>query len=1104
MKKFLFFLLSVMLCSATLMAQQTISGTVVSADDDEPLVGATILPLPLGSASGMASDVDGNFTIKVPATCHELQVSFVGMVTRTVRIPHKIEGKLLIKLAHDENRLEEVIAVAYGTSKRSEYTGSASVVKADQIADVLTSSVTTALQGRTSGVTVQSSDGAPGSAPTLRIRGVGSINASSNPLIVVDGVPFSGAISDIAPSDVESMTVLKDAAANSLYGARGANGVVLITTKRGASGAARITFDATWGQNRRAMPNYNVISSTNQYYELMYEGEYNNNLQRSNPQSAWIAANQKLIQKATGYQIYTVPQGEYLVGRNGKINPNATLGYSNGTNYFTPDNWMNETLRYGLRQSYNLSISGGNDKIKYFVSGSFLGDDGIIKNSDYNRLSTRATVDYQAKTWLKIGTNLNYTYTKSNRPGEMDLDAATSSGNAFYIANQIAPIYPFYVRDADGNVMLDAATGHRIFDYGDGKSTRFSRQFMSMSNPIGDLTYNTDENMSDVFDGKWYATITPIDGLNITGNAGYWVTNDRNHYNTNPFYGQASTGGGEAQQYFARQYSINLQALATYTKTFAENHNMDLMVGYETFHTDNEIAYAYGKNLYNPYGWNVTNAIDGRTGSGYRSIDYTTRGILARGKYNYAGRYFFQASYRRDASSRFAPEHRWGNFFSVSGAWDIAKEKFMQDVTAVDQLKFKVSFGQNGNDNLGSSSYYYYAYQDQYQANGADGVWNDATLIYKGNRDITWETSNNFNVGFDFSFFQGKLDGSIEYFQRQVSDMLFFLPAAPSLGYASFPVNVGSMRNYGAEIELNYNIFNTPDFSWSINANLTTMGNKIVKLPTELVKDGKWINGARIYEEGQSMYQIYYPSYAGVNEANGEAQYWAKFDDQYYASHPELAASGIAQEFKTGTYTVTNPDGTTYTLSANYDDVYDGNSDKGLVENRKASGSLLPKVYGGFGTTLYAYGVDLSVTFSYQAGGKIYDSTYAGLMHGMSSSSNFGRNWHTDILNRWTPENTNTDVPRINSGDKYTASASDRFYTSSDFLSLNNITLGYTFPGKWTRSIGIESIRLYGVAENIAMWTKRRGIDPRQGFVSSNSSTYSPIRTISGGLRVQF
>lgn len=1085
MKKIFFFLMAVVLCSMTALADRTITGTVVSELDDEPLVGATILPLPLGSANGTATDVDGNFTLTVPATCHEIQVSFVGLNTRDVRVTN---GKMLIKLSSKENRLDEVMVVAYGTTKRAEFTGSASVVKADEIADALVSSVTSVLSGKASGVQTFSSDGRPGSSPSIRIRGVGSINASSSPLYVVDGVPYDGAISDLASTDIESLTVLKDAASTALYGARGANGVVLITTKKGAAGAARVTFDARWGANMRGVPNYNVLKSAAQYTELTYEGLYNANISNGMSANAAWADAARATWTRTGYPIWTLPDNEYVIGRNGKLNPNATLGYNDGTYYLTPDNWLDNTIRNGLRQEYSLGISGGTDRIKYYMAASYLGDDGLIKGSDFNRFSTRASVDYQAKTWLKVGANLAYTFTDTNRPGDMDLSAATSSGNAFYLANQIAPVYPMFVRDAKGNIMYNDVYGQKIYDYGDGNSTPYTRTFMNIANPIGDLHYDTNQYLSDVFDAKWYAVLTPIEGLTITGNAGYWLSNDRLHMVSNPFYGQSAESKGFAEQSYSRSRSINLQALATYAHTFNGVHNMDIMVGYETYNLESENGYAYGYNLYDPKAWNVSNTIDRKNGSGSRDIQYTTRGILARAKYNYDNKYFGHVSYRRDSSSRFAPDKRWGNFFSVSAAWDIAKESFMDDVTAVDQLKFKASFGQNGNDNLGSATAYYFAWQDQYKVTGADGVWNDAELYYKGNPDITWEKSNAFNIGFDFSFFQGKLDGTIEYYQRQISDMLFFLPVGPSLGYSSIPANVGSMKNYGVEIELNYNIFSTQNFSWSVNANLTSMANRIVKLPSELISEGYWLSGSNMYKEGESMYNYYLVHYAGVDKNTGEALYTARYTD----NKAELESLGLDPALA----------GTEIDI-ANASWARNGNAAQGLVANRKETGNMMPKIYGGFGTTLYAYGVDFSLSFAYQAGGKNYDNTYQALMHAADEYSD-GKNYHVDILNRWQKPGDVTDVPRINSSDQYTDYTSDRWLVSSNFLSLNNITLGYTLPQKWTRSWGVESIRIYGAAENIALWTKRHGLDPRQGYGTSNSSTYSPIRSVSGGLRVQF
>ena len=1063
MKK-LFLLLAALITTITVMAQnQTVSGTVTSADG-EPLAGATVMGV--GTTIGTATDVDGNFTLSLPAKVKKLHVSYVGMNSRDVDIT---PGKMTIVL-DGTNMLDEVIAVAYGTTKKSEYTGAASVINAGQLETALVSNVTNAISGKVAGVQAISSNGQPGTSATIRIRGVGSINATADPLYVVDGMPFDGDIATIPATDIEAMTVLKDAASTALYGARGANGVILVTTKGGREGNAKINIDVRWGSNSRAVPQYDVIKDQRVFLTTAYNAinmsAQNGDLGSEAKANPWVYANNE-IWNALGYQTWTVPEGQALIGQDGTFNPLATPGYSNGRYYFKGDDWEKESLVHGLRQEYNASISGGNNKFNYYLSGSYLGDEGLIEGSHFDRVSTRLNVDYQAKKWLKVGANMTYTYTNSGYPGDQTLDASTSSGNAFYFINTLGPVYPMYVRNPDGSIKYNETYGRPIYDFGDGAdygngligSTR-----TPTGNPAGILQYDKEDYLADVFDGKWYAIVTPFDGLTLTGTIGYHVDNTRTHYLANSLYGQSASYGGQNMQIASRTRSLQYQGIASYQKTFADVHNMDLMVGYESQGYQYEYTEALGQNLYNPGNWTINNTIDDKRGYGAQS-NLVHRGIFARAKYNYDGRYFFMASFRRDASSRFHPDHRWGNFWSVSGAWDIAKENFMQEQsTWLDMLKYRISFGQNGNDGIGTR---YLAYADQYQVTGADGVFSDGTLVYKGNPNITWETSNSFDTGFDFSFWQGKLSGSAEYFQRQTSDMLFNIPVAPSNGYSSMPMNVGSMRNSGFEIDLNYRPVNTKNITWDINANITFQKNKILKLdPSILDDEGKWLNGSRIFREGESMYQLYLVKWGGVDPETGWGQFWAK-----------------------------DKEGNEY-LTPDRTEAYN--------TNRQSTGNIMPKAYGGFGTTLNIYGFDISASFAYQLGGKILDYGYANLMQG---GNNLGNAWHKDILNAWTPENTNTNVPRLaTAGTYYTYaySTSTRFLTSSNYLSLNNVTVGYTIPEKLLNRIGISSLRVYFAGENLALWSKRKGLDPRQSYVSSENYTYAPIRTLSGGLRMSF
>ncbi len=1068
MKRLTLILASLLLTSAVALAQSQVTGQVFSQDDNEPITGAIVRVVGAENI-GTVTDYEGRFAIAMPAGKNTLLVSYVGMTSQEVVVKG---NRVQVWLASESSSLDEVMVVAYGTAKKSAFTGSASVVKADDLEDRLVSNITNALSGSVAGVqTLTGGNGQPGETATVRIRGVGSINAGMSPLYVVDGVPFDGDLSSISVSDIESMTVLKDAAAAALYGARGANGVIIVTTKKGKQGDAKVTFDARWGSNSRELSNYNVISDPAQYLELFYQAQYNAAYYHLgyDANASHVYANNNIFNNL-GYQMYTVPSGQYLIGTNGKLNPNATLGYSDGSYYYTPDSWADGTFCNGLRQEYNVSVSGGTDKLTYFVSGTYLTDEGIIQNSSFDRLTGRSTIDYQAKKWLKLGTNLSYTYYNTKYPYYQT--STTSSGNAFFLANNIAPVYPMYVRNADGSYAYDATTGYRIYDYGDGSSTNSARAFMSISNPTSDLLYNTEEYLADVMNTKWYVTVTPTEGLNITGTLGYMTDNTRYHYVGNKYYGQTAAYGGEAEQESIRTRTINLQLLATYARTFAQKHNTDFLAGYESYDYNYEYHYGYGYDTYQDNVWAISNTLAGDRNTAGAATSYATRGFIFRGNYDYDNKYYGSVSYRRDASSRFAPEHRWGNFWSVSGAWVITKENFMKDAKWLNMLKFKASFGQQGNDNIGNN----YAYLDQYTISGSD-TWSDGTLYYKGNENLTWETSNSFNIGFDFSMFKDKFSGTIEYFNRQTSDMLYNKPVATSLGYSSIPMNVGSMRNNGLEIELNYKALQTKDVELDVWANATFIANKILSLDESL--GGEMISGSRIYREGESMYQFYLVKYAGVDPENGEALFWAR-------EASEWDDDGNATAYEGEEYT-TNSWSTAYT------------------SNRCGTGDLLPDVYGGFGVNLKVKNFDFAISCAYQLGGRIYDSGYQNLM-GQGTSSSYGINWHKDILNSWTSENTNTNIPKLDASASYSlySYTSDFFLTSSNYLSINNIAIGYTLPKKISRKAGLETVRFYGAGDNLFLISARQGLDPRQSYTTSTNSTYSTIRTISGGVKLVF
>lgn len=1052
MRKILLLLALISFVAMQAFAQRTVTGTVTGADDGMSLPGVSVLVK--GTNVRTITDLGGSFTVTVPAEATTIIFEFMGMETQEVAISDVMN----VVMKGSDVAIDEVIVVAYGTTTKGAFTGSAAVLKSENIENRQVSNITNVLAGSVVGVQVLNANGQPGTSSTIRIRGVGSINASSAPLYVVDGVPFDGDLSSINTADVESMNVLKDAASTALYGARGANGIIMINTKKGSAGKASISVNVKRGINSRSIKNYEVLTSPQNYLETQYQAIYNAGFYNLGytPALANAYANQRIITNSeggSGYQIYTVPAGELLIGTNGKLNPNATLGYTDADYYYTPDNWADEIFQNNARQEYNLSMTGGGDKYNYYVSFGYLDDQGLISNSGFNRISGRIKVDYQMKKWLKVGANVNYNNISSKYPGEQT--STTSSGNAFWIANFIAPIYPIYVRDAATKAII-VNNGRKTYDYGDGNSTNFSRSYMAIANPAGDLIYNKTDFLNDIFNSTWNAEITPLKGLKITAQYGINLHNSIYKDLGNAYMGQSAAYGGFASQEQTRTTGFNQQYIAYYNFS-TNNHNFDVTAGYDGYTWSEEDVWGNGQNLYNPDSYYLNNAIDNLNTGGYKDT-YTTKGFFSRLNYSFAGKYFGNISYRRDASSRFHPDKRWGNFYSGSAAWMISKENFLADVTWIDMLKIKASYGEQGNDGIGN----YYAWQDQYRMTGADGVFADGTLIYKGNPDLTWETTVSYNVGIDFGLLKNKISGSLEYFGRKSSDMLYNKPVAGSLGYTSIPMNIGSMTNSGIEIDLTGNVLKTERLSWDINANASFIKNKINELHPDL--NGKLIDGSRIYEEGKSMYRLYMQDWAGVDPETGLAQYWAEDVD--------------GNPIKT----------TNYSLAQNF---------------KVATENLLPKVYGGFGTSISAYGIDASIQFSYQLGGKIYDGGYARLMHG-GTSNNAGTNWHKDIYNAWTPENTTSDIPRLNANDQYANSQSTRFIVSSDYLSLNNISIGYTLPSHLVSKVHLAKIRVFFVADNVALISSRKGLDPRQSFTSATTALYTPIRTISGGINLSF
>lgn len=562
-KKLTMLMASMLLSGGAAFAQTQVKGVVVSDEDGQPVIGATVRVV--GTNVGAVTDMNGNFNITCPQGKNTLNIAYVGMEPIEV----SARSNMRIVLKNNSENLDEIVVVAYGTSKKGTFTGSAGVMKADKLELRQVSEVSNALAGAVAGVQVQSNNGQPGSKATIRVRGVGSINAGKDPLYVIDGIPMpnDADLSSINPADIETMTVLKDAASTALYGARGANGIILITTKKARSGKAVVTVDAKWGSNSREISNYDVLRSPQEYLEYEYAAMYNgatSNLGYS-PEKAWRWVNKNITTNSnggSGYQVYQVPEGEYLFGTDGKLNPNATLGYKDeATNrYYTPDNWEKEMFKPTLRQEYNATISGSNDVNNFYISAGFLDDGGLISGSGFKRTSLRLKDEYKVNDWMKVGANVAYTYAKSFYPDEQTAKNSASSGNAFSVANWMAPIYPMYVRDANGDIIYN--NGRATYDYGTAADGTRDRSFMSISNPAGQLKYDKTEYLMDILNGNWFIELTPIDGLSLKAQWAMNVDNTKKNVLQNAYMGQFASMGGAAGQAHTRSYGFDQQYIA--------------------------------------------------------------------------------------------------------------------------------------------------------------------------------------------------------------------------------------------------------------------------------------------------------------------------------------------------------------------------------------------------------------------------------------------------------------------------------------------------------------------------------------------------------------
>uniref|UniRef100_UPI003FF02460 SusC/RagA family TonB-linked outer membrane protein n=1 Tax=Prevotella sp. TaxID=59823 RepID=UPI003FF02460 len=996
----------------------------------------------------------------------KLEVSYIGMVTKTV----KAAKNMKIVLDPDNQSLDEVMVVAYGTAKKSAFTGSAAVVGSEELSKKVTTNVADALVGSVSGLQMRGSSGQPGASQgSINIRGIASMYAATDPLVIVDGAPYSASLSNIPTDDIESVTVLKDAASAALYGARGAAGVIIVTTKKGANKEGKINVDMKWGVNSRAVPEYDVITDPGQYYEAVYS-EYYNKYYYGNGMSANAAnvkANKDMLTKLA-YNVYSYPTGEQLIGLDGKLNPNATLGRmvtaANGQSYYlTPDDWSDAVFQNSLRQEYNVNASGGTERSSYYASLGYLNDEGIIKNSSFERITARLKADYQIKKWLKLGANIAFVNSTQ--------DANANLGTSLSFTSSMAPIFPLYLRQKDENGNIFIPTDERglpLYDLGS-STLGVNRPFLNNTNPVASNNYDKSQTKGHQLNGTFTADFQITDFLkaNLTSTI-IWGQSNSTAY-ANPFFGAKTVVKGELGKASSESWRQNHVQTLTYFDNFGK-HNVTLMLGHEYYKINTTYLSATAEGGFSPSILQISAFAKKKDSSGYES-GYNVEGYFGNAQYNYDNKYFGSFSYRRDASSRFAKENRWGSFWSVGAAWLINKEAWF-NAPWVDELKLKASIGQQGNDNIKN-----WAYTDLYTLTQVSDTEMSASFARLGNKNITWETTTNFNIGTEFSFFKGRLSGSFDFYTKKTTDLLFWLNVPESQGTRGYYNNVGDIRNTGVELTLTGHIFRTKDFDWSITANLAHNKTKILKLDSSKKNQyGGFYQSSAMdytlywYKEGGPLYNGYLHKYAGVNE-KGEALYWVDEDvaENEITGHPGKKLS----------YTTTNA------------------SKASMYE----TGSLLPKVSGGLSTTVSYKGFDASLSFDFQIGGKVYDMKYAGLMSPMTENSSGGAAIHKDYLKSWSTNNTSSNLPRWQFGDD-NGQVSDRFLTNAGYFNFQSFTLGYTLPKNLVPYF--SKIRVYCSGENLGFISARKGLDPRFSYDGVTGTSYSPTRNISGGIQLTF
>lgn len=1109
MKKLMLVVLAALMVNVA-FAQVKVTGKVTSSSDGQSIPFASVIIK--GTMTGVATDDDGVYVLeKVPANA-TLLFSSIGY--NDVEVAVNGRAVVNIQLSPNAESLEETIVVAYGTAKKGTYTGAASVVKQESIKDVPATSFEGALAGKISGLQITQSSGQAGAASEIRLRGIGSMNASNEPLYVIDGVPVSsgdiGQMSDytyatnnimntLNPSDIESITVLKDAAASSLYGSRAANGVIMITTKKGKQGKPTINFKASVGLTPSwATKNYeaaSVMENAEMLYEVFYDVQESDgeDADYSTRYAAWQMNNRF---SKHGYAI--IPKG---TGRYDGLNITSIIGKQNDVKYYFDrsssgktaysrmlnDGWFENTninregkyfdwddayFRTSVYQTYDLSVSGGNDFATYYSSLSYTKNQGRVIFNDFSRISGKVNVNMKVGKHVELNTNVDIANTQQTGFN----DTRNTNSNFFMQTRNLLwgmywPTYYQKVTSVSSAILSEHEVGDPYVD-----------RYGSLAQ---NQLYYKDlwENTSKTFKVRASETLTVhiLDGLDAKTIFSYDNTEVKDHIYFSPDHFSGKSDNGSVSDMATQYKKLVSSSTLNFNKSFGE-HTIGALAGFELESNRTDFVRASATNM-------STNALHTvKTGGTFDANGYwwgnNMMSFISRLEYNYGGRYYLSGSFRRDGSSKLGPETRWGNFWSVAGSWRISNESFLKDNEVLSNLRLRASYGVNGTL-PGSNNGWRTLASYNYQYNGNPG----GALSTAADARLTWEDNYTTNVALEFGFLNNRINGSVEYYNRDSKNLLQSVPVSYTTGFSSTLRNIGQINNKGFEFELSGDIIKTKDWTWNLGFTGSTLKSTVVKLYNG--EDIEWSDPTGgdgrcdyIYREGQSTLAVFGYEYAGVNPENGAAM--------FYVNNPEKEAKLLAS-------------GDAYKHYKDGRTVVDCEDDISAYEQceRVIIADLNPKFFGGINTSVEWKGLSLNLGFIYKLGSKLYDGAEKDVNDGGYYWERTRSKYVYD--HRWTKPGQITDVPKLRGNDQECQMATSTMHIhSGDFLRLKNLTLSYSLPKKLMNGAHMNSCRFYFTGQNLLTFAKWKEVDPEVNTYGTRGWETPIGKTYTFGVELSF